>query len=449
MELEPRRPYIERAVTIPSETPPVDSAAAPEPDLRISRILLAGVGPYVGYTALIGVGIVMTSCFGIGLLMMWFGSAGLLERAARDVGLRSSSRGWIAGAWAVLLALLLGGCAYGIGFVLARAEAPGAALVVLPLGTLVFGAGLAPIALTPFASAAGVKGWTAPLVRAVDFAGSDRMLPLATVCGLVAVALLLPIPLVAVGAVGLVLGEPVFGALGLAAFLFWMCAVPVSGVSLTLRYRRLLTQDSAPSQLGAAAAPVLTGAVLGLVALAAALVVVVVVPDSNREIQPVVERLSGRITIWTQISLGIAACLFAGAVWWLGRVGASLRLLARPPFRIAGTLRVADADGVVFVPDNGLHAVRVPHRRIDLCPDAPDALAVHGRAELLSPLPIGGGGYRQSDVACPRGAMLMAGGTPEAALGRHLARARRLSFRVAVVGLVAMGLAAVSILAAH
>ncbi|MFK7986691.1 MAG: hypothetical protein AB8I08_11760 [Sandaracinaceae bacterium] len=48
---------------------------------------------------------------------------------------------------------------------------------------------------------------------------------------------------------------------------------------------------------------------------------------------------------------------------------------------------------------------------------------------------------------CPSRAWLVVG-TSQAALGRHLARARRHSFRVAVVGLVSTGLAAVSILVA-
>lgn len=412
-------------------------------------MLTAGVGVYVGCTLLIGFGVASSWCFGLGFLLMWVGSRGVLGRAARDAGFEPETQGWAAGVFAVGLASLLG--SVGVGTLLALEAAGITWEASLPAGfaaTFLFGAGLAPIALTPFASAAGTEGWVAPVVRAIDFAGSDRVLPLSAVCGLIALVLVVPIPLVFMGIIGFFANEPLWGLGGMVAGSVWFVSVPLSAVALMRRYRRLLHQDDAPSHLGVAAAPVLAGLLIGLLALGAAAAVAMMTSHGGPlDVDPAA-RLLARITVWTQVCLGLAAALFTVAVWWLGRVGASLRLLARPPFRFAGTLRVADADGVVFVPDNGLHAVRVSHRHIERSPDAPNALEADARAELLSPSPLGGEGYRQADVACPRGAMLMAGGTPEAALGRHLARARRLAFRIAVVGLVAMGLAAVSILVA-
>lgn len=56
--------------------------------------------------------------------------------------------------------------------------------------------------------------------------------------------------------------------------------------------------------------------------------------------------------------------MLALALFWLGRVGRSLRLLTRPPASYAGALADPDEDSVHFLSSDGHHRARVPRGQV-------------------------------------------------------------------------------------
>lgn len=243
----------------------------------IPQALWRGGWASVSATIILGIGVVTTGCF-VGFLVLWLGSRVLLHRSAQVAGAAAPSSSWIAGFYAVVLACLLAlGAGFGAALITASWEsAP--VLVVGVLVTAVVGAALAPLAYVPIASACGARGWIEPITVAIDVAGRDRMRTLAPLCALIGVALLIPIPLVAAGVLGIVTHEPKFVAVGSLALVVWLVAVPASAAALTVRYLRLEEAEDAPTALRHALAPILGAFGIGATALVVSLVPAIASP---------------------------------------------------------------------------------------------------------------------------------------------------------------------------
>jgi hypothetical protein len=148
-------------------------------------------------------------------------------------------------------------------------------------------------------------------------------------------------------------------------------------------------------------------------------------------------RIVARVGAAPITGLAVAVLVLAIALAWLGRVGASLRLLARPPFALEGTLRsepTSDERPVFFSAD-GQVQVRVPPRCIDAAPGR--SLAESEPAVLLAPVSVAAMTYRTAASSWPAGALLVVG-PREGALARRIARARRIGFRIGLLGLLGL-----------
>lgn len=492
------------------ETKPREPAAP----LTVTGLLRREPVGFVGATLAIGLGVATLWC-GLGLILVWVGSSGLLAHAARGAGCDVRRMPFYGGFVAVVLATLLASAGV-LGTFLAESEL---GIGATALAVAVLGAALAPLAFAPIASVCGTRGSVAPLVRATDLAGGDRLAVLAPLCALIAVSLVIPIPLVLRG----------FGAFlqaltpmrstsalldlaaGAAAFVVWVLAVPASAAALTLRYLRLEQRNDAPTRLSQALAPVLGAVAIGLVALGGGVATAAVTPTPLRatwlenpphgaEAQkfsaasndprivghamtlrrfycveqgdggriatfcestvddvwlalgrddvpipgPLHHRVAVRLGVVSVGASALALLIVALALLWLGRIGASLRLLARPPFTLSGVLWVSDG-ALAFESSDGSHRASVPSSRV-LAP--PGWVPTDGeRAVVLSETPIEPMFLRTAGAALPIGALLVIG-TRESALGTAIARARRIGFRLAALALAALVCASAAVLTA-
>ena len=213
-------------------------------------------------TVITGVGVAALPCCGVGAGLIVIGSAALLEQLILAAGGEPRRTRFTEGVIVFVLALLLG-----------LAATLGVSVVATyTLGGALMGAALAPLAFTPIATIQSKLSVREGLVRAIDLAGGDRLSRLAPLCAAIAVALLVPVPVVAMGLGQLVLqSSPAIVVAGAVAFVVWMAAVPISGAALTLRYLRLERRNDAPTQLAGASTPLFGATSIGLLALAFAL----------------------------------------------------------------------------------------------------------------------------------------------------------------------------------
>ena len=221
-------------------------------------------------TAMIGAGVAALPCCGIGAFVVAIGSAVLLEQLTLAAGGAPPRTRFTPGVIAFGLAMLLG-----LAATLGVSVADGdfwTSVGTYTLAGALMGAALAPIAFTPIATIQSKLSVREGLVRAIDLAGGDRLSRLAPLCAAIAVALLVPVPVVAMGLGQLVLqSSPAIVVAGAVAFVVWMAAVPISGAALTLRYLRLERRNDAPTQLAGASTPLFGATSIGLLALAFAL----------------------------------------------------------------------------------------------------------------------------------------------------------------------------------
>ncbi len=477
-------------------------------------------------TAMIGAGVAALPCCGIGAFVVAIGSAVLLEQLTLAAGGAPPRTRFTAGVIAFGLAMLLG-----LAATLGVSVADGdfwTSVGTYTLAGALMGAALAPIAFTPFATIQSKLSVREGLVRAIDLAGGDRLSRLAPLCAAIAVALLVPVPVVAMGLGQLVLqSSPAIVVAGAVAFVVWMAAVPISGAALTLRYLRLERRNDAPTQLAGASTPLFGATSIGLLALAFALGAALLSPHYFQVVSSEGARLESygvtarasrtRVTIrsaqgertldlprdalvdrvlgteWPECSasegadggqivqcdrgerrvearldaagapiplgpgarirqamtstasaaLFLALLSLAIALFRLGRLGVSLRLLFRPPFTLEGTVSSSEDGGPLrFEATDGSHRVHVPDDRVS----SPEPDRVYpSAATLVSNCAIASMTFREAYAPCPPDALLVLG-SREAALGRHLARARRVGFRLALITLASLVTASVAIL---
>jgi len=245
------------------------------------QILRRGPVAFLGYTGLIGMGVATVGCCGLGFPIMLLGSLGILKHAAKMAGAVPGSKGSVwAGALAVTLATLLGGTAT-FGVIVVDGGFWGSVLTFTACAALM-GAALSPLVLSPIAAAMGRRGPLSSVVRGTDLAGGARLGSFAPMCALIAVALLVPVPVVFMGLPALLGSKWGLALLGALAGVFWCVSVPLSAAWLTARYRQLESADQAPTRLRAALTPVLAAVGLGAFVFATSLAVSVVEPRETR-----------------------------------------------------------------------------------------------------------------------------------------------------------------------